>query len=81
MWHRDLETDARRKKMLAAGTLAAGTVDLRRPGFCLLRTFGKGAGTGTGPQTQVRMTKATERKSCPETRLRGGVCTSGTPKA
>lgn len=27
------------------------------------------------------MTKATDRKSCPETRLREGVCTSRTPKA
>jgi len=39
--------------MLATWTLTALKLDLRKPGFCLLRTFGKGEGTGKGPKTQV----------------------------
>lgn len=33
--------------------LTALKLDLRKPGFCLLRTFGKGEGTGKSPKTQV----------------------------
>ena len=80
-WHCDHEMDSMRWEMFATWALIALKLHLRKPGFCLLRTFGKGEGNRKRPQNSGWMTMATNRKSCPETRLWDGVCPSRTPKA
>lgn len=49
-------------KMFATWTLISLKSDLRKPGFYLLRTFGKGEGNRTRPQNSGWMIKATDKK-------------------
>lgn len=68
-----------RYNALATWALTALELDLRKPGFCLLRTLGKGEGNRKRPQNSGWLIKATNRKPCPETRLWEGLRTARTP--